>query len=130
VVSRAWSDPAFNQWLLRDATTAIASLGYTGLVLRTASCSSVDHAEITLFTALKPPIDFCRRVLEGEHLGVVENTPTVHNVVVCTLCSSYPWPVLGLPPVWYKSAPYRSRVGAVPRSVLQERGLVEPDTLL
>ena len=53
---------------------------------------------------------------------VLQNTPTVHNVVVCTLCSCYPWPVLGLPPVWYKSAPYRSRVVIDPRSVLAEFG--------
>ena len=61
--------------------------------------------------------------MQGEHLVVVENTPRVHNVVVCTLCSCYPWPVLGLPPVWYKSAPYRSRVIAEPRKVLREFGL-------
>jgi nitrile hydratase len=54
---------------------------------------------------------------------VVENTPTIHNVVVCTLCSCYPWPVLGLPPVWYKAAPYRSRMVIEPRKVLQEFGL-------
>ena len=54
---------------------------------------------------------------------VVENTPTIHNVVVCTLCSCYPWPVLGLPPTWFKSAPYRSRVVIDPRSVLREFGL-------
>jgi nitrile hydratase len=59
---------------------------------------------------------------EGEHMVVVENTPGVHNVVVCTLCSCYPWPVLGLPPNWYKSAPYRSRVVREPRSVLSEMG--------
>ena len=62
--------------------------------------------------------------LQGEHMVVVENTPEVHNVVVCTLCSCYPWPVLGLPPVWYKSAPYRSRVVADPRGVLHEFGLI------
>ena len=59
---------------------------------------------------------------QGEHMKVVENTPDVHNVVVCTLCSCYPWPVLGLPPVWYKSAPYRSRVVMDPRGVLKEFG--------
>jgi len=59
---------------------------------------------------------------QGEHMKVVENTPTVHNLVVCTLCSCYPWPVLGLPPVWYKSAPYRARAVADPRGVLQEFG--------
>ena len=53
--------------------------------------------------------------VEGEHMVVVENTPDVHNVIVCTLCSCYPWPVLGLPPTWYKSAAYRARVVAEPR---------------
>ena len=60
--------------------------------------------------------------LQGEHMVVVENTPQVHNVVVCTLCSCYPWPVLGLPPAWYKSAAYRSRVVINPRRVLAEFG--------
>jgi nitrile hydratase len=66
---------------------------------------------------------------EGEHLVVVENTPAVHNVVVCTLCSCYPWPVLGLPPTWYKSAPYRSRVVREPRVVLCEMGLELPESV-
>ena len=60
---------------------------------------------------------------QGEYMVVIENGPKLHNVVVCTLCSCYPWPVLGLPPVWYKSAPYRSRVVIDPRSVLREFGL-------
>jgi nitrile hydratase subunit alpha len=60
---------------------------------------------------------------QGEHMVVVENTPAVHNMVVCTLCSCYPWPVLGLPPVWYKSAPYRSRAVIDPRGVLREFGV-------
>jgi nitrile hydratase len=90
VVARAWVDPDFKNWLLRDATAAIASLGYTGR--------------------------------QGEHMKVVENTPQIHNFVVCTLCSCYPWPVLGLPPVWYKSAPYRARAVADPRGVLKEFG--------
>jgi nitrile hydratase len=64
---------------------------------------------------------------QGEHMRVVENTPAVHNLVVCTLCSCYPWPVLGLPPVWYKSPPYRSRAVADPRGVLAEFGTVLPD---
>jgi nitrile hydratase subunit alpha len=59
----------------------------------------------------------------GEHMVVVENTPERHNLVVCTLCSCYPWAVLGLPPVWYKSAPYRSRAVIDPRGVLREFGL-------
>ena len=61
--------------------------------------------------------------MQGEDMVVVENTATVHNVLVCTLCSCYPWPTLGLPPVWYKSAPYRSRVISDPRTVLKEFGL-------
>ncbi|MET8956467.1 nitrile hydratase subunit alpha [Streptomyces sp. NPDC004393] len=60
---------------------------------------------------------------QGEHIVVVENTPTTHNVVVCTLCSCYPWPVLGLPPSWYKDPAYRSRVVREPRAVLSEMGL-------
>ncbi len=64
---------------------------------------------------------------QGEHMVVLENTPTVHHMVVCTLCSCYPWPTLGLPPVWYKSAPYRSRAVIDPRGVLQEFGVTIPD---
>lgn len=95
VVARAWTDPEFKAWLLKDATAAISSMGFSGR--------------------------------GGEHMIVLENTPEVHNVVVCTLCSCYPWPVLGLPPMWYKSAPYRSRVVIDPRSVLAEFGCVLPD---
>jgi nitrile hydratase len=90
VVARAWNDQAFKESLLRDATAAIASLGYGGR--------------------------------QGEHMRVVENTREVHNLVVCTLCSCYPWPVLGLPPVWYKSPPYRARAVADPCGVLAEFG--------
>ncbi|MDP6831303.1 MAG: nitrile hydratase subunit alpha [Alphaproteobacteria bacterium] len=90
VVARAWSEPDYKDWLLRDATAAIADMGYHGR--------------------------------QGEHMYVVENTGEVHNLVVCTLCSCYPWPVLGLPPTWYKSAPYRSRAVMDPRGVLREFG--------
>ena len=95
VVARAWVDPTFRQWLLADATAAIASLGYSGR--------------------------------QGEHIVAVENTPSRHNLVVCTLCSCYPWPVLGLPPVWYKSAPYRARAVKDPRGVLADFGVRLPD---
>jgi len=94
VVARAWVDPAFHDWLLADATAAIASLGYTGR--------------------------------QGEHMVAVENTDAQHHMVVCTLCSCYPWPVLGLPPTWYKSAPYRSRVVKDPRGVLADFGVTLP----
>jgi nitrile hydratase len=70
--------------------------------------------------------DFGYLSRQGDRMVVVENTPTVHNLIVCTLCSCYPWPVLGLPPVWYKSAPYRSRSVIDPRGVLREFGLDLP----
>jgi nitrile hydratase len=95
VVARAWSDPDYAEWLKRDATAAIASLGFQGR--------------------------------QGEHMVALFNTPGLHNMVVCTLCSCYPWPVLGLPPVWYKSMPYRSRAVIEPRGVLSEFGLTLPD---
>src|SRR6516164_3627845 len=66
---------------------------------------------------------------QGQDITVVENTPKVHNLIVCTLCSCYPWPVLGLPPVWYKSAPYRSRAVIDPRGVLRELGTELPSDL-
>ncbi len=96
VVARAWTNPAFRDWLLRDATAAIASLGYSGR--------------------------------QGEHMVAVENTSAQHNMVVCTLCSCYPWPVLGLPPTWYKSAPYRSRAVKDPRGVLADFGVSLPES--
>jgi nitrile hydratase len=65
---------------------------------------------------------------QGEHVVVVENTDTVHNVVVCTLCSCYPWPLLGLPPTWYKDPAYRARVVKEPRTVLAEMGLSLPES--
>ena len=95
VVAKAWADPAFRDWLLRDATAAIASLGFSGR--------------------------------QGEHMVAVENRPGEHHMVVCTLCSCYPWPVLGLPPTWYKSAPYRSRAVKDPRGVLADFGVTLPD---
>lgn len=94
VVARAWTDSAYRQRLLSDATSAVAELGFGGV--------------------------------EGQMLMAVENTPSIHNVVVCTLCSCYPWPVLGLPPSWYKSPEYRSRMVAQPRTALKEMGLDLP----
>ena len=96
VVARAWVDADFHAWLMRDASAAIDSLGFSGR--------------------------------QGEHMIAVENTATRHHMVVCTLCSCYPWPVLGLPPTWYKSAPYRSRAVREPRAVLAEFGVVLPES--
>ena len=97
VVAKAWTDPDFKAWLMKDATAAIGSVGYSGR--------------------------------QGEHMVVVENTPKLHNMVVCTLCSCYPWPVLGLPPIWYKSAPYRSRAVSDPRGVLKDFGVSIADDI-
>ena len=91
VVTRAWTDPAYKERLIADATAAISELGFGGM--------------------------------QGEHMVVVENTPHVHNIVVCSLCSCYPWPVLGLPPTWYKDPAYRSRAPIDPRGVLSEFGV-------
>jgi nitrile hydratase len=76
-------------------------------------------------TAAIASLDYAGR--QGEHMVAVEQTDDTHNMVVCTLCSCYPWPVLGLPPTWYKSAPYRSRVVRDPRGVLAEFGVTLPD---
>ena len=66
---------------------------------------------------------------QGEHMVALENTPETHHMVVCTLCSCYPWPILGLPPTWYKSAPYRARVVKDPRGVLKDFGLSLPESV-
>lgn len=95
VVAKAWSEPDFADWLRKDATAAIESLGFSGR--------------------------------QGEHMVALFNGPEDHNMVVCTLCSCYPWPVLGLPPVWYKSAPYRSRAVSDPRGVLADFGVTLPE---
>ena len=97
VVAKAWANPDYLDWLRKDATAAIADLGFIGR--------------------------------QGEHMVALENTPDTHNMVVCTLCSCYPWPVLGLPPVWYKSPPYRSRAVSDPRGVLEEFGIYLPETM-
>ena len=95
VVAKAWTEPEFADWLKRDATAAIASLGFTGR--------------------------------QGEHMRAVFNTPEQHNLIVCTLCSCYPWAVLGLPPVWYKAPAYRSRAVIDPKGVLEEFGVTLPE---
>lgn len=97
VVARAWTDPEYRQWLLSDATAAIADMGFTGL--------------------------------QTEHMVAVENTDERHNVVVCTLCSCYPWTLLGIPPAWFKYPQYRARAVKEPRSVLAEFGVTLPDNV-
>jgi nitrile hydratase subunit alpha len=98
VIARAWVDPEYKQRLLQDGNKALAEMGFGDVVEHLASAVYSD-------------------------LIALENTPDIHHVVVCTLCSCYPWNLLGLPPTWYKSTAYRSRVVIDPRSVLQEFGL-------
>jgi nitrile hydratase len=95
VVARAWVDPAFKKRLIEDTPAAIAELDLP---------KGMAGAE-------------------GEHMCAVANSPTVHNLIICTLCSCYPWPVLGLPPYWYKDPTFRARAAREPRAVLKEFGL-------
>jgi nitrile hydratase subunit alpha len=98
VIARAWVDPDYKQRLLQDGNQALAEMDFGDVV---------EHLASTVYS----------------DLIALENTPDIHHVVVCTLCSCYPWNLLGLPPTWYKSTAYRSRVVIDPRSVLREFGL-------
>lgn len=95
LVAKAWVDPEFKELLIKDCNAACTALGMT---------TGMSGAE-------------------GEHMRVAENTPSVHNVIICTLCSCYPWPTLGLPPYWYKDPTFRARAAREPRKVLKEFGL-------
>ncbi|MCB2404515.1 nitrile hydratase subunit alpha [Rhizobium leguminosarum bv. viciae] len=101
IVARAWVDPTFKDRLVADTPKAIA--------------------ELQLPEGMAGA--------EGEHMRAVANTPDVHNLIICTLCSCYPWPVLGLPPYWYKDPTFRSRAAREPRAVLTEFGLAVPDAV-
>ncbi|MBD3885383.1 nitrile hydratase subunit alpha [Phormidium tenue FACHB-886] len=100
IVAKAWVDPAFKQRLLEDTPSAIAEMNFPRGMAGA----------------------------EGEHMKAVENTPEVHNLIVCTMCSCYPWPVLGLPPYWFKDPTFRARAIREPRKVLQEFGLEVPES--
>lgn len=99
IVVKAWTDPEFAELVVRDTPAAVAQLDL--------------------------PVGMAGA--EGEHLAAVRNEPGVHNVVICTLCSCFPWPVLGLPPYWYKDPVFRARAAREPRVVLAELGVPIPD---
>jgi nitrile hydratase len=101
LVAKAWVDPEFKELLIKDCNAACNSLGMT---------TGMSGAE-------------------GEHMRVAENTPSVHNLIICTLCSCYPWPTLGLPPYWYKDPTFRARAAREPRKVLKEFGLDLDDSV-
>lgn len=100
IVAKAWVDPEFKQRLLADTPSAIAQMNFPRGMAGA----------------------------EGEHMKAVANTPEVHNLIVCTMCSCYPWPVLGLPPYWFKDPTFRARAIREPRKVLQEFGLTIPES--
>ena len=125
LVDKGLIDPAALDALIDTYETKVGPRNGARIVARAWVDAAYRRRLLEDATAAIAEFGFVGR--QGEDLVVLENTPKVHNLVVCTLCSCYPWPVLGLPPVWYKSAPYRSRAVIDPRGVLREMGLVVGD---
>jgi nitrile hydratase subunit alpha len=126
LVAKGYVDPAALDALIDTYETRVGPRNGAQVVARAWSDATYRHWLKEDATAAISSLGFGGR--GGEHMVVVENTPSLHNMVVCTLCSCYPWPVLGLPPVWYKSAPYRARAVSNPRGVLREFGVEFPET--
>jgi nitrile hydratase len=124
LVEKGVVDRAALDKIVETYETAIGPRNGARVVARAWGDAAYKQRLLTDATAAIAELGY--RGLQGENMVVVENTDAVHNVIVCTLCSCYPWPVLGLPPVWYKSAPYRSRVVKDPRGVLAEFGVTLP----
>ena len=124
LAQKGYIDPAALDVLIDTYQTKIGPRNGARVVARAWVDPQFRERLIQDATAAIASLGFSGR--QGEHMVAVENTDTRHNVVVCTLCSCYPWPVLGLPPVWYKSAPYRSRVVRDPRGVLADFGVTLP----
>jgi nitrile hydratase len=120
LVDKGLVDPAALDLLVDAYETKIGPRNGARVVARAWSDAAFKKRLLEDATTAIASLGYAGR--QGEHMKVVENGPQVHNLVVCTLCSCYPWPVLGLPPVWYKSAPYRARAVADPRGVLKEFG--------
>jgi len=125
LVDKGLVDPAALDALIETYETKVGPRNGARIVARAWVDPAYKKRLLADATAAIAEYGFVAR--QGEDLVVLENTPQVHNLVVCTLCSCYPWPVLGLPPVWYKSAPYRSRAVIDPRGVLREMGLAVGD---
>src|SRR2546421_8115121 len=126
LVEKGLVDPAALDLLIDTYETKIGPRNGASVVARAWSDPAFKKWLLEDATAAIASLGYTGK--QGEHMKAVENTSKVHNLVVCTLCSCYPWPVLGLPPVWYKSAPYRSRSVIDPRGVLRELGLdLRPD---
>lgn len=124
LVQKGYVDPAALDLLIETYETKIGPRNGARVVAKTWIDPTYRAWLLADATAAIASLGYGGR--QGEHIVAVENTPALHNMVVCTLCSCYPWPVLGLPPVWYKSAPYRSRAVMDPRGVLKDFGVELP----
>jgi len=122
---KGYVDPAALDALIETYETKVGPRNGARVVARAWTDAAFRAWLLADATAAIASLGYAGR--QGEHMTALENTPARHNLVVCTLCSCYPWPVLGLPPVWYKSAPYRSRAVREPRAVLAEFGVELPE---
>jgi nitrile hydratase subunit alpha len=127
LVEKGYVEPAALDALIETYETKVGPRNGAKVVAKAWCDAEYRERLLADATAAIAELGFTGR--QGEHMIALENTNEVHNLVVCTLCSCYPWPVLGLPPVWYKSAPYRSRAVIDPRGVLREFGVRLPDSM-
>ncbi len=127
LIEKGLVDPAALDALIDTYENKVGPRNGAAVVARAWSDPAYKARLLDDATAAITELGFTGR--QGEHMVAVENTPRVHNVVVCTLCSCYPWTVLGLPPVWYKASPYRARVVKEPRAVLAEFGVTLPEEI-
>ncbi len=125
LTEKGYVDPAALDELIDIYETRVGPRNGARVVAR--AWTDADYRKWLLQDATAAIADMGYTGRQGEDMVALENTPALHNMVVCTLCSCYPWPVLGLPPMWYKSTPYRSRVVIDPRGVLREFGVTLPD---
>ena len=126
LTEKGYVDPAALDLLIETYETKVGPHNGARVVARAWSDPSYCARLLDDATPAIAELGYAGR--QGEHIVAVANTPDLHNMVVCTLCSCYPWPVLGLPPVWYKSAPYRSKAVKDPRGVLADFGFALPAT--
>jgi nitrile hydratase len=124
LIENGYVDPAALDLLIETYETKVGPHNGARVVAKAWTDSAYRRRLFEDATAAIAELGYAGR--QGEHMVALENTPETHNMVVCTLCSCYPWPVLGLPPVWYKSAPYRSRAVSEPRAVLADFGVTLP----
>ena len=127
LTQKGYVDPAALDVLIDTYQTKIGPRNGAQVIARAWTDAAFRRRLLDDATAAIASMGFTGR--QGEHMVALENTPETHHLVVCTLCSCYPWPILGLPPTWYKSAPYRARVVKDPRGVLEDFGLSLPQSV-